>query len=80
MVLITNLRKPRIAKIALFDVITAILGVFIFLKLFFRNQNNLKLFFVSVLLAFLFGIVVHYVLGIPTMLNYYLGLSKKPIT
>ena len=75
MSLITTLRKPRIFKIALFDVITSILGLFMIFKFIFKIKHS---FLIAILLTFPIGILVHYVFKIPTTLNYYLGLSKKP--
>jgi hypothetical protein len=72
MKLIKKLREPRIIGIAIFDLLLAIIiTAYIFYKLGF----NYKL---GAILSVPIGIIIHYLFGIDTTLNYYLGISKKP--
>jgi len=70
--LINDLRKPRIAGIALFDLILAIVGTALIFEYFGYTKTQGALFAIPI------GIVTHYILGIDTTLNYYLGISDKP--
>jgi len=78
-----NIRQYRIAGIAIFDVVGTIFGLFIFrnyiFPYFFPNQpfwiENQAMYYAF---GFLVGILTHLLFGIPTTLNYYLGLSQKP--
>ena len=72
MSLIKKLREPRIFEIAIFDLLSSFIGM----ALIFHYMGwGWQL---GVALAIPVGILSHYVLGIDTTLNYYLGLSKKP--
>ena len=81
--IIDTLRKPKIFNIAIFDLsLTILIIYFIAYKSYSKIQN--KLSFISYLIileivGLTLGIIVHKVLGINTMLNYYLGLNPKPI-
>ena len=78
MSIIQTLRSVRIAQIALFDVIASIIGLYFLLKLLKPNQPTA--FYASwvAISVFPISILSHLLFGIPTMLNYYLGLSVKP--
>ena len=69
---IEDLRKPRIANIALFDLILAMLVT----EILFRKANLPDYY--GVIATIPIGIVVHYLLGVNTQLNYMLGISQSP--
>ena len=72
MTLIKKLREPRIIGIAIFDLLLAIIiTAYIFYKLGYDYK-------IGVLLSIPLGIIIHYLFGIDTTLNYYLGISEKP--
>ena len=70
--IIKKLRDPRIIGIAIFDLLLAII---ITSYIFYKLGYDYKL---GALLSIPFGIIIHYLFGIETTLNYYLGISKKP--
>ena len=69
---IKELRSWRINGIALFDVISSIIGMIIAADYIGISKTN------AALLAIPIGVLVHYIFGINTTLNYKLGLSDKP--
>jgi len=71
MSLINTLRKPRIFKIALFDLILSIVSM----EILFRRLGAKK--YVGASLAIPIGIITHYYLGINTQLNNYLGINTQ---
>jgi hypothetical protein len=72
MSLIKELRKPRIKGIAIFDLLTSFIGMALIFSYMGWDWR------VGAALAVPIGIATHYVLGIDTTLNYYLGISKLP--
>lgn len=64
-----NPRSVRVGGIAVADVVLAVAII----RIFFGFS-----YFISLVVAFTLGILVHYMFNIPTTLNYYLGLSIKP--
>mgnify|MGYP003510060714 CR=1 FL=1 len=66
------LRTPKLFQIAIFDVSATLLIAYLIAIRF--HGNVIKYMIASIFL----GIIVHWSLGINTMLNYYLGLSAKP--
>ena len=77
MTLITDLRSYRVKEIAIFDYASAVLGIFLLCFYWFETSLS-KGIFCGAVLAFPIGILVHYVFGVKTTLNYKLGLSDKP--
>jgi hypothetical protein len=77
MTIIDKLRKPRIFGLAIFDWVFSLLGLFLIGK-FLIKLNGIREWIIFTIFWILLGIVVHMVMKIPTMLNYYLGLSEKP--
>jgi hypothetical protein len=73
--LLVHLRSFRLFHIALFDVIAGVVGLAFVLRYFFPNNAYI---FWSIVLVLPLGVVTHKLLNIPTMLNFYLGLSDKP--
>lgn len=77
-----TIRKYRIFGIALFDLISAIIGLVIILlickKIHFPSLSNTPFIITGIVLAIPIGIVFHIIFGTNTTLNYKLGLSYKP--
>jgi multisubunit Na+/H+ antiporter MnhF subunit len=71
MSLITELRKYKIYDMAIFDFTLTFIASLIISKYF--NKNILPTFIILIIL----GIVIHKIIGQPTMLNAYLGLNTK---
>lgn len=74
--IINRLRSPKIVGVALFDLSSTALGAYILSNVLkylgvFETGTTLILFILLIILA----IGTHYVLGIPTMLNHYLGIN-----
>ena len=82
MVSITELRKPRIVGISIFDLVSAIIGSVLIFVLFwyihFREKSVLPFIVAGALLSVPIGIVFHVIFGSNTTLNHALGLSNKP--
>lgn len=82
--LIQHIRQYRIAKMAIFDWVITIIPLFILSWLMYYKWNIgnklsfIFILFMVILLGIIIGIVVHKILNVPTMLNYYLGISEKP--
>jgi len=76
---VDTLRKPKILDMSIFDwvgslVLAVLVGVFL-LRI---KAINITGWIVWITLWTLFGVVVHYVVGVDTMLGYYLGINPKP--
>ncbi len=71
--MISDLRKPKILDMAIFDWVGTFAGAYIVSKIF---DFNLMLTFLTLIII---GILIHYILGVNTMFGYYLGLNEKPI-
>jgi hypothetical protein len=71
MSLIQTLRTPRICGFALFDLLMSIIAT----ELIFRQLGSAK--WIGASLAIPIGIIVHFLLGVDTTLNYRLGLSES---
>jgi hypothetical protein len=72
-----QIRKPKILDMSIFDWVTALLGGFLIAYYLFDITD--PLFIVLFEIGFIiFGIIVHKLFGINTMLGYYLGLNDKP--
>lgn len=74
MSVISQLRSYRFLEMAIFDWVATALGAFLIQRYWLTNVSFLPIFFGFTIL----GIFIHYLLAIPTMFNYYLGLSEKP--
>lgn len=77
-----NIRSHKIFGLAIFDLVTAIIGmIIIFLiawKIHYPKLDWWKFVVAAILLAIPVGIVFHILFGVNTKLNYTLGLSNKP--
>jgi hypothetical protein len=78
---ITQLRTYKIFDLAVFDLVTSVLGMVILFvilhRLFFNKLRLINFIIAGVLLAIPFGIIIHILFGINTSLNFKLGLSYK---
>lgn len=70
--IILELRKYRIHDIALFDLISAVIGTEIIFRYFNMPQ------YLGAVSSIPLGIIVHKLFNIDTELNYKLGISNKP--
>ncbi len=79
---ITNLRKPKIFGLAVFDLVVGMIGtVVIFLGMWrwhFPKLNPWHFVIAAILLTVPIGIVFHIIFGVDTALNSKLGLSEAP--
>jgi len=74
---IDKIRGPKIFDMSIFDWITSLFAA-ILLGLTF-NLVDSPLDWLLFIIAWIgFGILIHYSMGVPTMLGYYLGLNPKP--
>jgi L-cystine uptake protein TcyP (sodium:dicarboxylate symporter family) len=77
-----SIRDHRIFGLAIFDLVTAILGmILLFLlawKIHFPKLDWWKFVLAGLILAIPFGIIIHVIFGVNTKLNYKLGLSNSP--
>lgn len=79
MYIIQYVRSFRIFDIALFDLIASIIGLYYLFSFLYPNQPNVFYWSWVAVLVLPISVVAHLLTGTPTMLNYYLGLSPKPI-
>lgn len=75
---IEKLRSPRIFGLAIFDWTFSLISAFI-IGYFLIKLRGWKQWGVFIIFWILFGIVVHVATKTPTMMNYYLGLSGRPV-
>lgn len=79
---IETLRKYRVWGIAVFDLVTALLGMTIIFyfawKWHFRSLSKWPFLAAALLLTLPVGIFVHVIFGVNTTLNSYLRLSFQP--
>lgn len=78
MSIISYLRSFRIFQIALFDLITAFFGLLLLVKLLFKNKPQSFYISWTIVLLLPISVLSHILVNQPTMLNFYLGLSKRP--
>ena len=78
MSIITQLRSVRIYNIALFDLVASVIGLYLVIKYLKPNEPETFYWSWSIVLVLPIAVFTHYVLDVPTMLNYYLGLSLRP--
>lgn len=70
--IISTLREPKVFGIAVFDLGGTLLAAY-GLAIYFGGDP-----LVWMIGSILLGIGVHFAMGVPTMLNYYLGISEAP--
>lgn len=71
-----SIHDVRVFNFAVIDIVLTFIAVFVVYKKF--NKHRYSLLAIS-LLFFAIAIIVHYLMGIDTTLNYFLGLSNKPV-
>jgi hypothetical protein len=71
------LRGPKLNGISAFDMIATVIGAFILSNtVHFLNQfGTYTLTLIIFIMLILFAIGLHYVMGVPTMLNHYIGIN-----
>ena len=72
-----RLRKPKVFDMSIFDWATSLLGAWIVGR-FLLHISGVAMWILFILLWILFGVLVHWMLGVDTMFGYYLGISNKP--
>jgi NADH:ubiquinone oxidoreductase subunit 3 (subunit A) len=81
---IQDLRKHKIFGLAVFDLVSATIGmILLFLlawKIHFPKLDWWKFVVAAVIITIPFGIIIHVFFGVNTKLNYDLGLSNTPKT
>jgi len=73
---IQQLRKPQVYGMSIFDWTLSLLGAFILG--YYYSFRGIIAWILFILVWVLFGVVVHYSVGVNTMFGYYLGLNPKP--
>jgi NhaP-type Na+/H+ or K+/H+ antiporter len=85
---VDGLRSVHILDIVLFDILMVllcgiVLGQFLYFygvaKLYRTDKKRRICIFVTVLSLYFVGIFTHYIAGVDTMFNYYLGICDKPV-
>lgn len=75
--LIDTLRAPKIFGMAAFDWIASLTGAYIIG--WFVGVRGFSMWLMWISAWTVFGVVVHYIIGVHTMFGYYLGLNPKPL-
>jgi hypothetical protein len=73
-----TLRKPKILNMSIFDWIATLLGGYLLAIYFFEFKDSESIIIFEIIFI-IFGIIIHKLFGINTMLGYYLGINDKPI-
>lgn len=82
MSLISNLRKYKILKMAIFDWVATFFGALIINILLnkytniYKGYNEMVSYLITLIILVILGIIVHYVLGVNTRLGCYLRINK----
>ena len=70
---VDTLRSVRVARIAVFDVVASVLALGYVSRRWITGS-----FWHGALAAIPLGVLIHLLMGVPTQLNHYLGLSPAP--
>lgn len=77
-----QLRSHKIFGLAVFDLVTAFIGVIIIFLIFwrvhFKNLDWWKFVLAAIVVTIPLSVTYHIIWGVNTKLNYELGLSNKP--
>lgn len=73
-----TLRKPKILNMSIFDWLTALVGGYL-LAIYFFEFKDIKSIIIFQIIFIIFGIIIHKLFRVDTMLGYYLGINKKPL-
>lgn len=76
--LLDRLREPKIFDMSMFDWFSSLFGAYLIGK-YFLNLTSIFSYCIWMVVWTFFGVYIHYLLGINTMLGYYLGVNPKPI-
>lgn len=82
MQLIQTLRKPKIFGMAIFDWVMTLLGSYLLTYLiynYYHKYHFTTLYVIVTIKLVILGIFLHWLLGVKTMLGYYLGINSKPL-
>lgn len=75
---IETLRSFRVLDMAVFDWVMSLLGAFVVGAYLFGIRTLPRwVAFVAGWIAF--GVIVHYMVGVPTQFGYYLGLNERVV-
>ena len=77
MSLLSQLRKPKILDMSVFDWVTSLLAAYL-VGLYAFKIKGLVYWGIFIVCWILFGVFAHKVAGVDTMLGYYLGLNRPP--
>lgn len=80
--LIQTLRKPKIFGMAIFDWVMTFLGSYLLTYLiytYYHKYDFTTLYTIVTIKLVILGIFMHWILGVKTMLGYYLGINSKPL-
>lgn len=75
---IDRLRQPKLLDMSLFDWITSLFGAYLIGYYIFKLKSIFS-YIVWFIVWTLFGVWIHYILNVKTMLGYYLGINEKPL-
>ena len=80
---IIKLRHYRILGMSGFEIPLTLISAFIFvlITMIFQNMTftqAIGLWILYIIIIFMVGIITHYIFGVHTQLNYWLGLSQCP--
>lgn len=75
--ILDKLRGPKILNMSIFDWATSLLGAWL-IGYYLLKLKSIFNYLVWFILWTLFGVFIHLVFRVDTMLGYYLGLNPKP--
>lgn len=72
-----RVRKPKVFDMSIFDWATSLLGAWLIGR-FLLGLRGALVWVLFLLFWVALGVAVHWIMGVPTMLGYYMGVSAKP--
>ena len=75
---IDRLRQPKIFDMSLFDWISSLTGAYL-IGYYILKLKSFFSYMVWFIVWTLFGVWIHYIFNVKTMLGYYLGINEKPL-
>jgi len=75
--IIDKLRNPKLFDMSIFDWVTSLLGAWIIGRFIF-NLTGAIAWIAYILFWIALGVFIHWLIDVPTMIGYYLGISEKP--
>lgn len=76
---IDKLRGPKIFDMSIFDWVSTVLVAYLIYRFALPKVGRYFPLWQVIIAIVVLGVAVHYFMGIPTMLGYYLHLNAKPI-